>query len=98
MRRAPMARRGNCRAVSRITRNASAVLLLSILAAACSETATSTENPAPGPGQADDPTTPPPEECKTPGALPESGWFTDITEETGLAGVEAIRVSSVDLN
>jgi enediyne biosynthesis protein E4 len=94
-----MGRRGKRRAVSRITRNASAVLLLSILAAACSETATSTENPASGPpGATDDPTTPPPEQCKTPGALPEGGWFTDITEESGLADVQAIRASSVDIN
>ena len=98
MRRAPTSARGKRRAVSRISRNASAVLLFSILAAACSESATSSENPAPNPGVTDDPTAPPPEQCKTPGALPESGWFTDVTEESGLAGVEAIRVSSADLN
>ncbi len=36
--------------------------------------------------------------CKTPGALPDGAWFTEVTSEVGLADVEAIRVTSVDLD
>lgn len=31
-------------------------------------------------------------------ALPADGWFTDVTAEVGLADVEALRVSSADLD
>src|SRR5205823_5489000 len=36
--------------------------------------------------------------CKTPAPLPASGWFTDITADSGLGDVQAIRVSAADLD
>ncbi len=42
--------------------------------------------------------TPPDAKCKTPGALPESAWFTDITAESGLADVDGIRLIAADVN
>jgi hypothetical protein len=43
----------------------------------------------------------PPANCKTPGALAnanERAWFTDITADSGLADVQAIRSTSGDLD
>lgn len=93
MRRARGERRANRRVVSR-----TAVRLLTLLSlAACTTSATKTEDPAPAPAASDD-TIPPPAACKTPGALPAAGWFTDVTADSGLADVQAIRVSSADLD
>jgi hypothetical protein len=64
-------------------------------AIACSS---SSSSPGAAPAPAD---VPPDPRCKTPGALPLSqgaAWFTDITADSGLADVQAIRVSSVDLD
>lgn len=36
--------------------------------------------------------------CVTAAPLPAGGWFTDVTAEVGLSDVEAIRVSSADLD
>lgn len=70
-------------------------LLALALLAACSTTPTSTGEPAAPPAPED---APPPPSCKTPGALPAAGWFTDITAESGLADVVGIRVVAADVN
>ncbi len=93
MRRARTAPRANRRVVSR---TAFTLVALSLVAA-CSTSSTQTESPAPTPAASDD-TIPPPAQCKTPGPLPAGAWFTEVTAETGLADVQAIRVSSADLN
>lgn len=77
-----------------MSRTASGLVVLLVLAA-CTSESTPADPPATPP--ADD-TTPPPAQCRTPGPLPAGAWFTDVTAEAGLAGVQAIRVSSADLD
>jgi hypothetical protein len=67
------------------------VLLGAAIAACSSSSATSVTPPDDGPA-------PPAPTCKTPGPLPEGNWFTDITADSGLADVQAIRVSAGDLD
>lgn len=66
--------------------------LLALLVAACSTDPTTTETPieerAPKP---------PPRVCKPPASAPAGRWFTDVTEEVGLARTDALSVPAVSL-
>lgn len=68
-------------------------LVLVVLAAACSSSGAPAEQSSPSAG-ADAPAS----RCVTPGPLPEGGWFTDVTDELGLGGIEAVRVASADID
>jgi enediyne biosynthesis protein E4 len=68
-------------------------LPLILAAAACS----STSEPSSGTPPTVAPSAPEPR-CKTPGALPDGAWFTEVTSEVGLDGIDAIRVTSADLD
>lgn len=68
--------------------------LVCAAAAACSSSAP----PGAAPAQAPAEDAPPEARCKPAAALPPSGWFTDVTAESGLADVQAIRVSAADLD
>jgi hypothetical protein len=61
-------------------------------ALACGRSSSSDDGAPPEPADV-----PPDPKCKSP-AAPPSQWFTDITAESGLADVQAIRLSSADLD
>lgn len=71
----------------------SALVTLALLAACSSSSGANAEADAGPPVDV-----PPPAKCKTPGLLPEGAWFTDVTAESGLAGVEGIRVVAADVD
>lgn len=93
MRRARIGPRANRRGVNRLAAPFPVACLLLAALAACS----SSTDVGPGASPpADD--APPDAHCKTPGALPAAPWFTDVTAESGLADVQAIRASAADLD
>ncbi len=66
---------------------------------ACSSEGTSTTTD-PNPATASDAPPPPAAKCAANASapLPADGWFTDITADVGLSDVEAVRVSSADID
>lgn len=103
MRRAPYWRRARRPLVKRYPASlsaplsASAVLGLALLAACGSSSGGAGGGTSDPPDAAPGDIAPDPK-CKAPAALPSGAWFTDITAESGLADVESIRISAVDVD
>ena len=84
----------------RLARSAAGSLALTVVVSAlgaggCTTDVVVAPAPAPEPDAAE---APPPAQCKPGAPAPAGAWFTDVTEEVGLGGVVALRVSSADLD
>ena len=82
--------------IRRVSAASAAALLGFALLVACSSSSTSAEPQGPPAAPATE--APPDAKCKTPAPLPPSGWFTDITAESGLADIDGIRIVAADVD